>query len=242
MEETIAPPSRTFKLVEPPTKRTKEPTKAVRRGGQPWHVNAAEALKASGGEPTELDKLAVEANAQHELVESSVRGAFAAAHRAGIALTKAKAEIPHGEWLPWVKEHLNYSDRTAQTYMRVAKEIPNPQASAHLTLERALCQLAAKKDGDVKKKGDANGDTPVRLPASGKGIRKSNQSAKAVRAMAQSARNLGMILDYPELDLIAARERIDNEEAAALAKTLRKVRNALSQVITTLECEPAVQP
>jgi hypothetical protein len=39
--------------------------------------------------------------------------------RIGELLTKQKETLEHGQFLPWVAEHLPFSERTAQNYMRV---------------------------------------------------------------------------------------------------------------------------
>ena len=37
----------------------------------------------------------------------------------GRCLTEAKQAIPHGEWLPWLNERVEFSERTAQNFMRL---------------------------------------------------------------------------------------------------------------------------
>ena len=50
----------------------------------------------------------------------------------GQRLIEAKSMIPHGEWLPWLTEHVEFSERTAQNFMRLAREWSNPHAVADL--------------------------------------------------------------------------------------------------------------
>ena len=50
----------------------------------------------------------------------------------GRCLTEAKQALPHGEWLPWLNERVEFSERTAQNFMRLAREWSNPQALADL--------------------------------------------------------------------------------------------------------------
>ena len=47
--------------------------------------------------------------------------------RAGKMLIEAKSQLPHGEWLPWLKAHFRLSHETARTYMRLAREYENPR-------------------------------------------------------------------------------------------------------------------
>ena len=39
--------------------------------------------------------------------------------RAGLLLREAKAQLKHGDWLPWLQEHFALSPRTASGYMRL---------------------------------------------------------------------------------------------------------------------------
>lgn len=60
----------------------------------------------------------------------------------GKRLIEAKAQLDHGEWLPWLEEKVGFSDRSAQGFMRIAKEFPNPQPVADLGVSKALQILA----------------------------------------------------------------------------------------------------
>lgn len=48
----------------------------------------------------------------------------------GQALVEAKGLLPHGKWIPWVRQRCKMSVRTAQHYMQCAQ--PNTQGVAHL--------------------------------------------------------------------------------------------------------------
>lgn len=48
----------------------------------------------------------------------------------GRCLIEAKDMLRHGEWLPWLAEKVGYSEKTAQNFMRLAREFSNPQAIA----------------------------------------------------------------------------------------------------------------
>jgi hypothetical protein len=58
---------------------------------------------------------------------------------------KRSGELKHGQWLAWVKDNLEFSDRTAQVYIRlwihreaIAKRLKaKPQTAADLTIEAA---------------------------------------------------------------------------------------------------------
>ena len=71
----------------------------------------------------------------------------------GRRLEEAKAMLPHGEWGAWLKRELDYSQSTAQNFMRVFREYgdsqqslfgaaPKSQAFGNLTYTKALRLLA----------------------------------------------------------------------------------------------------
>lgn len=45
----------------------------------------------------------------------------------GKRLLEAKQCLPHGTWGAWLKDEVEFSERTAQNFMRIAKEYRNPQ-------------------------------------------------------------------------------------------------------------------
>ena len=60
----------------------------------------------------------------------------------GRCLIEAKEQLPHGEWLPWLNERVEFSERTARNFMRLAREWSNRQALADLGAAKALTLLA----------------------------------------------------------------------------------------------------
>ena len=60
----------------------------------------------------------------------------------GERLIEAKEQLGHGEWLPWLTEKVDFSERTAQNFMRLAREWRNPQTLADLGASKALTLLA----------------------------------------------------------------------------------------------------
>jgi hypothetical protein len=60
-------------------------------------------------------KTVAECNAAHLRCVNSCQDALAIGH----FLTEQKANIPYGEWVPWVQDHLQFDVRTAQRYMKL---------------------------------------------------------------------------------------------------------------------------
>ena len=60
----------------------------------------------------------------------------------GRCLNEAKDLLPHGEWLPWLTEQVEFSPRTAQKFMKLAREWSNANTLADLGASKALMLLA----------------------------------------------------------------------------------------------------
>jgi DNA repair exonuclease SbcCD ATPase subunit len=62
----------------------------------------------------------------------------------GRRLHEAKALVPHGSWGKWLKENVNYSQSTANNFMRIADEYggANLQAFANLSYTQAVALLS----------------------------------------------------------------------------------------------------
>ena len=60
----------------------------------------------------------------------------------GQRLLEAKAILPHGEWLPWLTEQVEFAERQAQRFMKLAQEWANPTALSDLGATKALALLA----------------------------------------------------------------------------------------------------
>lgn len=64
----------------------------------------------------------------------------------GRCLIEAKDKLRHGEWLPWLNEQVELSERTAQKFMQLAREWSNPNTLADLGASKALMLLALPAD------------------------------------------------------------------------------------------------
>ncbi|MBV1786129.1 DUF3102 domain-containing protein [Hoeflea sp.] len=65
--------------------------------------------------------LAEVANTHHDAAVAALRIAADTARVAGNALLEAKTLVPHGKWAGWIKANFRGGMRTAQRYMKVAK-------------------------------------------------------------------------------------------------------------------------
>lgn len=55
----------------------------------------------------------------HGEIVSAAISSLSKASRIGELLTQERERLKHGEWLPWIKANLPFTDRTARNYIRV---------------------------------------------------------------------------------------------------------------------------
>ena len=60
----------------------------------------------------------------------------------GKRLMEAKAQLKHGEWLPWLSEKVEFSETSAQRFMQLAREYGNTSLVGDLGTSKALVLLA----------------------------------------------------------------------------------------------------
>ena len=117
-----------------------------------------------------LNDLARCINYEHALALDTARSALEHARKAGTLLLAAKAQVPHGSWLPWLAEHCDVAPRVAQGYMRLADRWPeleaNTKRASHLPLRDALALLSSPRapiEADDSTRDDLAIDAELRL-------------------------------------------------------------------------------
>jgi Protein of unknown function (DUF3102) len=107
-------------------------------------------LPATVTQSNSLADLAAQIKTYHEATVAALKRSVEFAIKAGECLLEAKAQLGHGHWLPWLDKNCTISERTAQLYMKLAKnkaEIAKYATDiADLTLNEAaaLCVLAGR--------------------------------------------------------------------------------------------------
>lgn len=97
---------------------------------------------------TSLVDLATGIVHEHQLVAMAVRDGLHHAILAGNLLNEAKTKVGHGGWLDWLRGGCHLSERTAQAYMRAAREYPKlepekAQRVADLSFRQAMLVMAS---------------------------------------------------------------------------------------------------
>lgn len=62
---------------------------------------------------------ATEINRLHQEIENALKMSLANAIKIGKRLQEVKENLPHGSFLPWIKENLTFSDQTARNYIKL---------------------------------------------------------------------------------------------------------------------------
>ena len=170
----------------------------------------------------------------------------------GRCLIEAKDMLPHGEWLPWLNERVELSERTAQKFMRLAQKWSNPSALADLGATKALMLLALPEeerdefieDHNVIDMSTRQLEQAIRERDE---ARKAAEAAKADASAAEQARaKMEADMAVVNASLTAAREekqkadqeaaRLENELAALKA---RPVEVAVETVVDPEAIEKA---
>lgn len=100
-----------------------------------------------------LNDIADVVNAEHNELETILRDSMAKAVKIGGLLTEAKELAGHGAWGKWLSEHCQFSERSAQNYMRVFVNFPELSKSAtvaDLTYKQALGLLTEPKEKELE--------------------------------------------------------------------------------------------
>src|SRR4051812_42211679 len=88
-----------------------------------------------------LPVLAALIRAEHEATSAALKSSVDHGSAVGKLLIEAKAKVPHGQWLPWLKANCAMPERTARDYMRLARLSVKTATVADLGLRETLKRL-----------------------------------------------------------------------------------------------------
>ena len=145
----------------------------------------------------------------------------------GQRLIEAKEMLDHGEWLPWLEERVEFSERSAQNFMRLAREWSNPQTLADLGASKALTLLAlppVEREEFLSEEHVVNGEAKSVVDMSARELEKAVKARDAALKQAE--------LDRAEKDAARqAQEKMQadltfaNERLAGLREELEALKN-----------------
>lgn len=153
----------------------------------------------------------------------------------GRRLIEAKDQLEHGDWSAWLKDRVSFSERSAQNFMRLAREYQNPQTFADLGASKALALLdiPAEDREAFAEEVDAEHCSVRELQAAIKARQEAENQAKGwalkceqAKAEADAARD-------------AARKREEELKTAnGVMAGLREERRELKRQVKELESRP----
>ena len=126
----------------------------------PEGVSEGTALSGMFGESTPVEtERGIEAITEEIIFYKAVGGQ--AVLEIGKRLIEAKAQLKHGEWLPWLSEKVEFSEASAQRFMQLAREYENPALVRDLGASKALVLLAlpaSERENFAQEKHVVNGE------------------------------------------------------------------------------------
>lgn len=152
----------------------------------------------------------------------------------GKRLIEAKAQLPHGEWLPWLTEKVDFSERSAQNFMRLAEEYKNPQTVADLGASKALVLLAlepVEREEFIDQKHEVDG---VEKTVSEMSKRELEAAVKAQKKAEAAAEDLKARLEEKTADYDALVKRAQ-KEVNELTEELEQVRKSKQDVVEVVK-------
>lgn len=104
---------------------------------------ALQSIDTVVSEVEQIHTTAERINALHAAAAEASSTALECARRCGELLQFAKEQMPHGKWLPWLRENTTVSERTAQRYMWLASHwdeirAKNPTHVSEMSLRGAM--------------------------------------------------------------------------------------------------------
>ena len=153
----------------------------------------------------------------------------------GRCLIEAKDMLPHGEWLPWLNERVEFSERTARNFMRLAREWTNRQTLADLGAAKALTLLALPADEREQFVEDHNV-----IDMSARQLKEAIRERDEARKAAEAAKADASAAEQARAKMEADMAVVNASLAAALEEKQKADREAarLEQELADLKAKP----
>lgn len=143
----------------------------------------------------------------------------------GKRLVEAKAQLSHGEWLPWLEKKVEFSERSAQQYIRLWKEYGKSATVADLGVRKALVLLALPENERDSFAGETHAVDGAEKTAAEMTVKELEKAVAERNAARQEA-------EQAKADLYAAREaaREARDHVEALQGELEALKNRPTEV------------
>ena len=164
----------------------------------------------------------------------------------GRCLIEAKDMLPHGEWLPWLNERVEFSERTARRFMKLYRECSNRPALADLGASKALALLALPPEEREQFMEEHNViDMSARQLE--QAIKERDEARKAAEAAKADAATAEQDRAKMEADMAATKNllesaRADADSAGSRARALEEKLRMLQEKPVEVAVETVVDP
>lgn len=153
----------------------------------------------------------------------------------GRRLIEAKDQLEHGAWSAWLKDRVSFSERSAQNFMRLAREYQNPQTFADLGASKALALLDIPAE-DREAFAEA-------VDAEHCSVRELQAAIKARQEAENQAKGWALKCEQAKAEADAARDAARKREeelktANGVMAGLREERRELKRQVKELESRP----
>lgn len=162
----------------------------------------------------------------------------------GRGLIEAKGLLSHGEWLPWLSEKVEFSERSAQNFMRLAREWSNPQTLADLGASKALALLAlpeSEREDFIAEVHTVDGEEKTVIDMSARQLEKAireREEALAEKHAAEQARAKmaeDMALTKQLLESAQETAKTSGQEVDRLTRELEKLKSRPVEVAVEVD-------
>lgn len=142
--------------------------------------------------------------------------AGAAVLEIGKRLNEAKAQLAHGEWTEWLESKVEFSEASAQRFMRLANEyLLNPSPVTDLGASKALILLALpeeERESFISEKHEIDGEEKSVLDMSKreleKAVKERNDAIHQAELAAKDVEELKKKLKYTEMEIEHHKEEV----------------------------------
>ena len=149
----------------------------------------------------------------------------------GKRLAEAKAQLKHGEWLPWLREKVEFSETSAQRFMQLAREYGNTSLVGDLGTSKALVLLAlpaSERENFASEKHLVNGEEKSVAEMSKRELEEAvrqqkiaeaerNEARRALEAQRKETEEANAKVQAAQDGADAARAEVENAQGTALA-------------------------
>lgn len=159
------------------------------------------------------------------------RQAVESIYEIGRRLIEAKAQLKHGEWLPWLRDEVEFSETSAQRYMQLAREYGKSTTVRDLGVSKALALLAlpaSERENFASEKHLVNGEEKSVVEMSKRELEEAvrqqkiaeaerNEARRALEAQRKETEEANAKVQAAQDAADAARAEVENAQGTALA-------------------------